>query len=67
MAKVTFMRFTQFVDRMIKVNEVDQPFKLCPHQRVIFDTADQLRDFWNTLSIRRSRRVAKQLCRPCTP
>ena len=48
MAKVPFMRFTQFVDRMIKVNEVGQPFKLCPHQRVIFESADQLRNFWNT-------------------
>jgi phage terminase large subunit-like protein len=39
--------FTDFCDNVIRVNEVGQPFKLTEHQRVTFDTADELRDDWN--------------------
>jgi hypothetical protein len=44
---MTFIYYTDFCDNVIKVNELGQPFRLTEHQRVIFDTADDLREFWN--------------------
>jgi phage terminase large subunit-like protein len=44
---MTFIPFTDFCGSVIKLNEAGKPFKLTEHQRVIFDKADELREFWN--------------------
>jgi hypothetical protein len=40
-ASVKKLRTTQFIDRVIKVNEQGQPFKLQPHQRTVMDLEDE--------------------------
>ena len=44
------VRFTRFCDKVIKLGSDGKPFTLVPHQRIIFDLADELyeQDVWNT-------------------
>jgi phage terminase large subunit-like protein len=49
-ATQSFIPFCKFCDRVIKFGSDGKPFHLAPHQRIIFDTADDLfqQDLWNT-------------------